>query len=79
MIKESLEEKGSVFAGQFFGPNDDWTKRAEKRLLGHSREDLKELFKGFQVVEIQEQDFEGKSADGSDKHWHIFDVIAIRR
>jgi Trans-aconitate methyltransferase len=76
LVKASLEEKGSIFAGQFFGPHDEWVARSEKPLLGHSREDLKELFKDFEIIEIQEQDSEGKTADGSIKHWHIFDVIA---
>ncbi len=66
---------GGVFAGQFFGVNDEWN------LLGRAmtfvtRERAEELLRRLDVLELSEEDADGHKADGSPKHWHVFHILA---
>jgi hypothetical protein len=31
------------------------------------------------IVLFDEKEFDGKTADGSPKHWHVFDIIARKK
>lgn len=71
-ITRSLREDG-LFTGHFFGPRDDW---ARKDFSIHSRDQLQQQFEGWTLLELNEFEYDGKTALGRAKHWHLFEVIA---
>ena len=73
-LKDSLLP-GGVFVGQLFGPNDEWNTPASKMTF-HSLNEVKYLLADLEILEITETDKSGSLADGSSKHWHVFDIIA---
>ncbi len=73
-ISDSLGQDG-WFTGHFFGPRDDWAARG---LTIHSRDDVLALFDGWSIVELCESERDGKTAVGTSKHWHLFEVVARR-
>lgn len=68
---------GGLFCGQLLGPRDEWLER-RPHLTSHSREQLDELFEGFEVLSVNERDERGLTSSGEEKHWHLFTVIARR-
>lgn len=68
---------GGVMCATFFGPRDEWNK-PETELTFSSRADVERLFAGWHVIELDEAEEDGKTADGSPKHWHVFHVTARR-
>ncbi|TFC94227.1 MULTISPECIES: class I SAM-dependent methyltransferase [Cryobacterium] len=71
-IRKSLNP-GAWFAGEFFGPHDDWAGRADMNF--HDRGQVAALLAGLHVVSLVEEDRPGQSAFGP-RHWHLFHVIA---
>ena len=43
-----------------------------------SKEQVLQLFDGFEIIYFQEIKCDGKTGLGKMKHWHIFDVIAMK-
>jgi len=79
-IADSLVTKG-VFAGNFFGTNDDWAKddrHSNRTFL--SREQVETLFSrdNWEVIKFEEKEYDQDTAAGFPKHWHVFNVIASR-
>ncbi len=72
-IKKSLV-KGGIFAGNFFGPNDTWSNRPN--MTFHTEKKVGDLFSDFSIILFEEKEFDGKTANGQPKHWHMFNVIA---
>lgn len=69
---------GGVFVGQLFGVNDQWnTERSN--MTFHTRLDVEKLFSEFEIMKLTEKDEDDLLADGSKKHWHVFDIIAHRK
>ena len=66
---------GGVIAGQFFGPNDSWNIAATELAIQSETEALA-LLEGFEIVEWEEEEQDGLTADKSLKHWHVFHFIA---
>ena len=66
---------GGLFTGQLFGPKDSWNV-ADSGMNFHSRAAVETLLRGFELVELEEEDHPGKTKLGDEKHWHIFHVIA---
>ena len=66
---------GGIFAGQFFGVNDEWNTPG-RHMTFVTRERVEELLRGLDVIELREEDADGHTADGSAKHWHIFHILA---
>ena len=66
---------GGLFTGQLFGPKDSWNV-AGSGMNFHSRAAVETLLRGFELVELEEEDHPGKTKLGDDKHWHIFHIIA---
>lgn len=58
-----------------FGLRDSW---AGRNLTCHRYEQLLELFEDWELLELNEIEFDGKTATGQDKHWHLFEAIARR-
>lgn len=65
---------GGVMAGTFFGANDEWNVPGSD-LSFVSRADIERIFRGWQLVEVSEEDRDGHTADGTAKHWHVFHVV----
>ncbi|MBC7441552.1 MAG: class I SAM-dependent methyltransferase [Ramlibacter sp.] len=64
---------GAWFAGELYGPHDDWAGRADMNF--HDRGQVGALLAGLDVVDVIEDDRPGQSAFGP-RHWHVFHVIA---
>jgi membrane dipeptidase len=64
---------GGRFAGQFFGPNDDWARTG---LLIHSRAEIEQLLAPFEIESLTEEDVDGTTTVGKTKHWHLFHVVS---
>jgi SAM-dependent methyltransferase len=75
-LKASLRP-GGVFAGHFFGVNDQWNREG-RPLTFVTREQAEELLRGLEVIELREEEVEGHVANGNPKYWHIFHVLARR-
>jgi tellurite methyltransferase len=72
-IKHSLV-KGGIFCGQFFGCNDDWS--ANPKMNFHTRESVGKLLSDMEIIFLEEREKDGETANGTLKHWHVFDFIA---
>ncbi len=72
-IENALVE-GGVFAGHFFGNEDDW-----KRLILFSKEEIKCLFDQFHFEHFEEKKFKQESVSGQQKDWHIFEIVATKK
>ena len=74
-IKASIRP-GGRFAGQFFGPEDDWAGLPDR--THHTRGQLDDLLADFEL-ELCREDIHGPDPDTTyPKRWHIFDVVARR-
>lgn len=70
--------KNGYFVGNFFGLNDSW-KETKKEMAFLSKEQVFNLFKDeFEIIEFDEIEKDAKTASGSMKHWHIYNIIAKR-
>jgi len=67
---------GGIFAGQFLGVNDTW---AERDFTVHRRQEVEELLGPFEILVFNEEENDGETALGEQKHWHVFHVIARKR
>lgn len=74
-IVSSLRPEG-LFAGHFFGERDGWASNPIRTF--HSYTQLLGLLDGFEIEYLFEEDRDGHTALGKDKHWHIFSVVARR-
>lgn len=63
---------GGLFAGEFLGENDSWTDRG---LTMASRATVDDWMKPFEVLYLEEEEKDGETALGEQKHWHVFHVI----
>lgn len=73
-IKKALLP-GGVFVGQLFGVDDEWNA-TDSTMTFHSLGEVRNLLAGLKVLVLKEINEAGKLADGSTKHWHVFDIIA---
>lgn len=73
-IKQALRP-GGVFTGQFFGVHDQWNQ-PDSDMTFVSREQAQELLSDLEVIEFQEVELDGTTADQTPKHWHLFHIIA---
>lgn len=79
-IDQSLS-KGGIFAGIFYGINDDWYHTSTD-ITFHRKDEIEELFKGYSIKEFNEKEYDGQCVGEQgnvvDKHWHIYEIIAIK-
>ncbi|HSS94433.1 MAG TPA: hypothetical protein VLR46_10640, partial [Candidatus Dormibacteraeota bacterium] len=66
---------GGVMAATFFGKNDEWNG-PENSLTFSTQADLERMFSALDLIELSEVEEDGHTADGSPKHWHVFNLIA---
>jgi SAM-dependent methyltransferase len=71
-IRESLRP-GAVFAGELFGPDDAWFGRPGMNF--HSVSGVEAMLDGLEVVQLIEDNQDGRSFEGP-KHWHVFHIVA---
>jgi tellurite methyltransferase len=65
---------GGIFAGQFFGNEDEW--KDDEKMTFHTKAEVDTLLTGFTVHVCNEVKEVRKTAAGDDKFWHVFNVIA---
>ncbi len=78
MLWRSVEQalvSGGLFAGHFFGIRNQWQ---ERNLTLHERCELQALFTGWELLQFEEYEYDGKTATGQRKPWHLFAVVARR-
>lgn len=75
-LKASLRP-GGIFAGVFFGTNDQWKAEGRPHTFV-TREQAEELLRDLETLELVEEDADGHIANGAPKHWHIFHILARR-
>ncbi|MCA9297043.1 MAG: class I SAM-dependent methyltransferase [Phycisphaerales bacterium] len=77
-IADALRD-GGRFVGQLFGVNDTWAKDPDRQeLTAFTRRDVDALLAPFEVEHLEEVDRDGVTATGTEKHWHVFHIIAKR-
>jgi len=69
-INHSILPNG-LFTGNFFGEKDDWK---ELNLL--KKEALLKSFEEFEILFIEEMEFDKESTTGPIKHWHVIEIMA---
>lgn len=72
-LKDSLKQRG-VFVGQLFGDRDGWA--SDSNMTFHTSDQVKELLDGLEVMEFKEEEKDGTTAAGEQKHWHVFHLLA---
>ena len=67
-------EPGGRFAGQFFGERDTWATIADRS--HHTLVQVEKMLLGLDVEYFKEDESDSVDAEGQDKHWHVFHVVA---
>ncbi|HXZ90997.1 MAG TPA: class I SAM-dependent methyltransferase [Candidatus Dormibacteraeota bacterium] len=75
-ITGSLRHGGRL-AGHFFGAHDEWARSTN--LTFHSTLKVKALLSPFITEFFEEKEWNGTTASGQRKHWHVFSVVARKR
>jgi hypothetical protein len=63
--------------GQFFGVHDSWNI-PDSSMTFFTREQAHEQLTGLEVLEFEEEDQDGATADGTPRHWHVYHMMARR-
>lgn len=71
-IRDAIEP-GGLFAGELFGPHDEWFGRPGMNF--HDRDGVEAMLTGLEVLRLVEDDHRGMSFEGP-KHWHVFHIVA---
>ena len=66
---------GGRFAGQLYGPRDDWAGRG---ITIHDRAAIERLCAGFRVEMLDETVEDGATALGKSKRWHIYHLVLAK-
>jgi tellurite methyltransferase len=70
-IGKGLKPDG-LFVGEFLGKNDDWAPD----FLHHTADQVRDFLSGWEVLHWDEAEQDGHTSQGTEKHWHVFHVIA---
>ena len=65
---------GGWIGVDLFGPRDDW--RDVATMSFHDADAVERLVAGLDVVSVVEREWDARSYDGPEKHWHVLQVIA---
>ncbi len=76
LIEDSIYKEG-FFAGHFFGPDDDWSVNEEMTFLNQI--EVEKLLRNFQIEVIKEVNEVGKTVANTQKHWHVFHIVARKK
>ena len=69
---------GGVFVGQLFGINDEWNVPGSNMSF-FEKSEVQKFFTSLEIIKFDEKAEEGLLANGSKKHWHVFDIIARQK
>lgn len=69
---------GGVFSGDFMGMDDSWATGYRTATAPMTRQQVTELFSGFDIIELHERNEQGITALGRTKQWHILSVVAVK-
>lgn len=69
--------KNGRFSGQLFGVNDSWAENPN--LNFHTKAAVLQRLAPFALDYFEEEDADGTTARGDEKHWHIFHIVARKR
>jgi tellurite methyltransferase len=72
-ITTALRPDG-LFNGHLFGQHDSWSQWPEGTF--HSRTQVELLLAGWEIVQLNEMEWDGTPAVGEPKHWHVFEIVA---
>lgn len=73
---------GGIFVGSFLGPRDTMAGPDYQRdtfwpdVLVFTEAQLRPKFKDLKIISWTEHETDGKTAQGTTHHWHIFSVVA---
>ncbi len=67
---------GGRFCGQLFGVHDEW---AGSGLHVFTRTEVEQLLAPFEIERLDEVDEVGSTVVGTNKHWHLFNIVARKR
>ncbi|MEO5852595.1 MAG: bifunctional GNAT family N-acetyltransferase/class I SAM-dependent methyltransferase [Nocardioides sp.] len=67
---------GGWLAVDLVGDRDSWA--ADDGVTTMSRDEVDRLLAGWEAVEIAEEELDGRTFSGTEKHWHVFHVLARR-
>ena len=73
-IKKSIKKDG-YFVGNIFGINDEWNTNINDMTF-LDKDEIHKILKDFKIINLKEKEFDGETAIGIKKHWHIFFIIA---
>lgn len=68
---------GGVFCGHFFGIRDEWSENP--KMTFHIKEKIEDLLKDLELIYFKEEEKDGVTAKGINKHWHVFHIIAKKK
>lgn len=74
-LRCSLKPQGYL-AAQFFGQHYE---SKEENMTLHHKQDLLELLKTFDIRLLRELREDAETALGHSRHWHYFEVIAVKK
>ncbi|GCE09150.1 class I SAM-dependent methyltransferase [Dictyobacter aurantiacus] len=73
-LKAALKP-GAIFVGQFFGTHDTWNIPGT-HMTFVTRQQALAYLEGLELLEFEEEEEDGATADGAPKHWHIYHTLA---
>ena len=76
-VSASIITEG-YFIGNFFGEKDSWSEN-KREMTFLTKEQVKYLFKEFEIVQFKEIEKDGLTGMGKMKHWHIYNIIAKKK
>lgn len=77
-IIESLKPNG-YFIGSLLGNKDSWKSEKDNIMMFFSNEEIKKLFKEFEILILKENERDGQTISGKPKHWHSFLIKARKK
>jgi len=67
---------GGILSTQLLGTQDTWVARGYNV---HTREQVLELLQPLEILFLDEVEKDGQTAVGTEKHWHLFHIVARKR
>jgi SAM-dependent methyltransferase len=65
---------GGRFAGHFFGVHDGWAGSTD--MTFHTASQVRRMLTPLKAEFFNEEEYDGTTASGRKKHWHVFSVVA---
>jgi len=72
-ITVSIRPEGR-FSGHLFGIHDGWID--DPGMTFHTTVQVRKRLRGFQTELFLEKEWNGKTASGKRKHWHVYAIVA---